>query len=101
MGNGYTYIWEFQVSPDSQAEFELRYGHDGDWVQLFQQASGFIETLLLKDRSNPGRYITIDRWQSEEDYTSFHREFAAQYAQLDSTCERLTLHEKMLGAFTE
>jgi heme-degrading monooxygenase HmoA len=101
MDNGYTCIWEFHVAPESQREFELHYGPDGIWVQLFRQAAGFIETLLLKDRSRPGRFVTIDRWRSEEDYASFRHEFATEYAQLDTDCQRLTQHERMLGTFSE
>lgn len=70
-------------------------------MRLFRHSPGYIETLLLKDRSTSGRYLTVDRWRSEEAYTSFRDEFAQQYAQLDRECERLTTHEALLGAFSE
>lgn len=101
MDNRYTCIWEFQVAPEYQAAFERHYGPAGIWVQLFRQAAGFIETLLLKDRSKPGRYLTIDRWRSKEDCVSFRRQFASEYAHLDNDCKRLTQHENMLGTFSE
>lgn len=101
MGNGSTYIWQFQVDPDCQAKFEEYYGIDGTWVQLFRRAPGFMETLLLKDRSVSGRYITIDRWRSEESHDHFRRNFAVEYAQLDNECNTLTSDEQFLGAFSE
>lgn len=101
MGDGYTYVWEFKVPFDLQVEFERHYGADGTWVELFRRAPGYVETLLLKDRSIAGRYLTVDRWQSEKAYLAFRSEFSAQYAQLDSECERLTSSESFLGAFTE
>jgi heme-degrading monooxygenase HmoA len=101
MAAGYTYVWEFLVPPESQAEFERHYGTGGTWVQLFRQAPGHIETLLLKDQDNPGRYLTIDRWQSELAYRSFRSQFAQQYDALDCRCEGLTLREAALGTFSE
>ncbi|KJR99241.1 MAG: hypothetical protein VR65_17770 [Desulfobulbaceae bacterium BRH_c16a] len=101
MGNGYTYIWQFQVYPDCQSKFLEFYGTDGTWVQLFRRAPGFVETLLLKDRSVPGRYITIDRWRSEEAHDVFRRNFAREYALLDNECDSFTSDEQFLGAFSE
>jgi len=101
MDNGYAYMWEFHVPADSQREFERHYGADGAWVQLFRRAPGFIGTLLLKDRSVAGRYITIDRWRSEASYLAFRAEFSQQYSRLDEECENVTTSEHPLGTFTE
>jgi heme-degrading monooxygenase HmoA len=101
MGNGYTYVWEFQVPPHSQSEFERSYGANGAWARLFRRSPDYLETLLLKDRSTTGRYVTVDRWRSEESYLEFRTSFAQQYAELDRECERLTTGETMLGAFSE
>ena len=101
MENTYTYLWEFEVSPELVADFEQYYGAVGAWAQLFRRSPDYIETLLLKDRAVPGRYLTVDRWRSEEAYLAFKSTFATQYAQLDSECEQLTVGERSLGAFTE
>jgi len=96
---GYTYIWEFQVKPNHQAEFERQYGPEGAWVKLFRQASGFVESLLLQDRSNPLRYVTIDRWKSVESYNAFRSQFSKHYDAIDKTCQALTTKESKLGEF--
>lgn len=101
MPSGYTYIWEFQVSAELQAEFEQCYGPDGAWVQLFREASGYIDTLLLKDRVVSGRYLSLDSWQSEAAYLAFREQYSLQYSQLNLACERLTLAEHSLGTFSE
>jgi len=96
---GYAYIWEFQVKPGSEAEFELHYGPDGTWVRLFRNSPDFIETLLLKDKAVAGRYITLDRWRNEAAWQAFQVAYAAQYAQLDKACENLTEKEQPLGSY--
>ena len=101
MKNGYVTMWECHVRLDSLAEFEKRYGADGDWAMLFHRSSGFIETLLLKDLHETGKYITLDRWQSAEAFKSFRSKWEQDYIGLDNECNALTLSEKHLGTFSE
>lgn len=86
---------------DLQSEFEQYYGPGGTWARLFTSADGYIETMLLKDKSSAGRYVTIDRWRDEEAFQAFRSSFSQQYEQLDRECERLTLGEQLVGVFTE
>lgn len=101
MSGHYAYAWEFHVPADLQAEFEQHYGPDGTWARLFGRAPGYLETLLLKDRSTAGRYVTIDRWRDEGAFLAFRSAFLREYEQLDRQCEQLTTSEQSLGAFTE
>jgi heme-degrading monooxygenase HmoA len=96
---GYTYLWEFRVKPDQREEFQRLYGPHGPWVALFRQAPGYIETLLLRDRADPDRFITVDRWKSADAHRSFHSAFSREYADLDARCEHLTMRETSLGEF--
>jgi heme-degrading monooxygenase HmoA len=98
---GYTYIWEFEVQPDSEAEFEQHYGPKGTWAKLFRQAPGYIETLLLQDKAEPLRYITVDRWRCEEDFHAFKKKFDREFAELDGECEMLTRNAAAIGWLTE
>ena len=97
----YAYGWEFEVRPGLEAEFERHYGPDGSWARLFRQAPGYVETLLLRDRAQPNRYVTIDRWRSAAEHQRFKVDFAAQYQALDAQCERLTHSERALGEWTD
>lgn len=101
MTRTYLYIWEYQVSPDQRPEFEQHYGSAGSRVSLFRVAEGYIDTILLHDRSDEGRYITMDRWRDESSYQAFRIDYANQYLQLDKQCEHLTNSEMFLGAFYE
>lgn len=97
----YTYVWEFQVSRDLEPDFERHYGPEGSWSQLFRQSSGYVETLLLKDKSINGRYLTLDRWRHESAFLSFRSKFSKQYEQLDQEMSNLTTGERPLGQFSE
>jgi heme-degrading monooxygenase HmoA len=93
----YVYIWEFLVRPGREAEFELHYGPAGSWVQLFRTASGYLDTVLLRDLANPCRYLTIDRWESEAAYRAFREARATDFVALDSRCEALIVSEREIG----
>jgi heme-degrading monooxygenase HmoA len=95
----FTYIWEYRVPPENADRFHRLYGSHGAWVQLFERATGFIETILYQDRTDHLRYVTVDRWESEAAFREFRSAFAAEFDRLDRAGERLTLDEKSLGEF--
>ena len=95
----YVYVWAFQVKPDCQGQFEKTYGPTGEWVRLFQKATGYLRTELLRDRSTPGRYLTIDYWESEVSHRQFRQEFDGNFRALDKQCEDLTESEELVGHF--
>jgi len=99
MSTAYTYLWEFIVEPSRLKEFQQQYGPEGPWVALFRQANGYIDTLLLQDRADPHRFITVDRWTSIEAHRAFRSAFSREYAALDAWCEHLTVRETPLGEF--
>lgn len=98
---GYAYMWEFRVEPSCVEAFERHYAPAGSWALLFRRAEGYVGTLLLKDASEPLRYVTIDRWRSEKDYRAFRARFAREYDELDQECEALTTRETALGELVE
>ena len=92
-------VWEFRVLPAHYREFEFNYDSKGAWAALFRNSAEYQETLLLRDSSHRGRYLTIDRWTSEEAFRQFKEEFATQYADIDARCEPLTESERLVGIF--
>lgn len=95
------YVWEYRVPAASESEFRRHHGPESSWVRQFRRSPDHIETLLLHDAATPGRYVTIDRWESAEAYGAFRERFAGEYAELDSRCEQLTTREVDLGAFVD
>jgi quinol monooxygenase YgiN len=89
------------VRPGAETEFRLLYGPNGTWVRLFRQAPGYLETRLLQDLDQPGRFVTIDRWADQAAFAAFRRRFAREFEELDTRCAALTEHEAELGRFEE
>ncbi len=95
----YIIAWEFIIRTECFAQFEAVYGPGGDWARLFSQADGYRETRLLRDITYPGRYVTLDYWQSRTAHDQFRATHAAEYKALDARCKRLTVRETKLGEF--
>ena len=97
----YVYVWEFKVLPEREKEFLAAYGSSGAWSLLFRKAAGYVETLLLQDQAVPTRFLTIDRWSSQNAHDAFLIAFRAEYEALDRACESLTQDESGLGSYWE
>jgi len=93
-------VWQFDVAEDKIAGFEAAYGANGSWAQLFGKSAEHRGTELLRDAYAPGRYLTIDRWASEEAFRAFRKEHDREYEALDRACDELTAKETRVGAYT-
>lgn len=96
----YEIVWEFRAQPNRIAEFEAAYGPGGSWAHLFQNSEGFIETRLLHDREEKGRYLTLDRWASPDAFEAFMRDHREAYEALDRALEGLCADERRIGVFS-
>jgi hypothetical protein len=92
-------LWEFEVKSGCEGRFQSAYGPQGEWVRLFRGDPGFVETRLLQDPVMPGKFITLDFWQSRSAYESFKELNHAAYSLLDKKCESLTAQEHCIGMF--
>ena len=92
-------LWEFRVKGDRTREFEEHYGGNGTWARFFGRGQGYRETILLRDREVPGRYVTIDVWDDLESYSAFSAANIEEYREIDRSFEALTEQERCLGFF--
>src|SRR5690242_14155467 len=90
---GYVVVWEFRAAASERRKFEVAYGPDGVWARFFKNAPEYLGTELLRDVSQPGRYLTVDSWTSREAYERFKRKNASEYLTIDAKCEALTDEE--------
>jgi hypothetical protein len=93
-------IWEFVVRKDALAQFEEAYGPEGSWVRLFERYAGYRGTELVRDHSNPLRFVTIDSWDSLEQRGEMLKNGQAEYTRLDRELGVLVESEIELGVFT-
>ena len=90
----YRIVWMYDVKPEIAALFERVYGAEGDWVRLFRTARGYLGTELFRSVETPGRYVTVDDWESLAAYDIFRARARAAYAELDARCDDLTQTER-------
>jgi heme-degrading monooxygenase HmoA len=95
----YLIFWEFRPNPEKEAEFRVVYGPHGEWARFFRRSYQFLGTELLRDESDPQRYVTVDRWVSRQAFEAFRRQYEAEYFDLDRRCEALNAREIPLGAY--
>jgi heme-degrading monooxygenase HmoA len=93
-------VWQFEVAEDKVAGFEAAYGPEGSWATLFRNSPSYMGTELLRDAYVPGRYLTIDRWASEDEFRAFRKAHDQEYEVLDRACDALTGSETRVGAYT-
>jgi heme-degrading monooxygenase HmoA len=93
-----TRVWQYDVRPGTEAEFEAAYGADGAWARLFRTSDGYLGTELFRSLDVPGRYLTTDRFVTLADWHEFLAEHRAAYEQLDERCAVLTVAEQELAA---
>jgi heme-degrading monooxygenase HmoA len=92
-------VWQFEVAEEKIAAFESAYGPEGSWAQLFHKSPDYQGTELLRDAYVSGKYLTIDRWSSEEAFRSFRKHHDADYEALDRTCDAFTSREARIGTY--
>ena len=92
-------LWEFDVKPGCDEQFESVYGPGGDWAQLFRRDPAYQRTLQLRDPFRDRTYVTCDFWESEKAYEAFQKLNSDAYQALDTASESLTLAERKIGAF--
>jgi hypothetical protein len=92
-------LWEFEVKSGCEERFRSAYGPQGPWVRLFRTDSSFVETRLLQDAAQPGKFVTLDLWHTRAAYESFKELNHQAYAAIDKTCEDFTTRESLLGEF--
>jgi heme-degrading monooxygenase HmoA len=80
-------------------EFERIYGPEGDWVQFFGGARGYIGSELLRDVEQPGRYFVIDRWESRATYNDFVDAHREEYMRRVDETAYLYERELRIGTF--
>jgi len=98
-GAQYVIVWEFKARQAREAEFVQKYGPEGAWARFFRGSAAYIRTELVRDVAVDFRYLTLDYWQSEEEFRRFREQNLAEYERLDKEFEGLTESETRLGAF--
>jgi quinol monooxygenase YgiN len=92
-------VWQFDVLPGKNEEFELLYGADGPWTALGRRSRSFLGSSFLKDLAQPSRYIVIEYWSEMVVYERHHADFEDEVQKLEQQRQALLQQSVPLGLF--
>jgi heme-degrading monooxygenase HmoA len=93
-------MWQFDVKPGRETEFEQLYGVDGEWTAMNRHARSYLGSSFLRDQNGPSRYIVIEYWSEMLVYEE-HRAFRSDaIASLEERSGALVDSVEPLGIFT-
>jgi quinol monooxygenase YgiN len=93
-------VWQFEVKPGKEKDFEQFYGVDGEWTAMNRHSRSYLGTSFLRDQNRSTRYMLIEYWSEMlvyEEHKSFRRD---QFVSLGNQREELVASVEPLGLFT-
>jgi quinol monooxygenase YgiN len=92
-------VWQFDVLPGKNDEFERLYGADGPWTALSRRSRSFLGSSFLKDLAQPSRYLVVEYWSEMVVYERHHADFEDEVQQLEQQRQALLRQSVPLGLF--
>jgi quinol monooxygenase YgiN len=93
-------LWQFDVRPGRETDFERFYGADGEWTAVNRHSRSYLGSSFLRDQTQPTRYIVIEYWSEMLVYEE-HKTYNKQHmADLEAHREELVVSIDPVGVFT-
>ena len=92
-------LWEYEVKPGREPEFEKVYGTGGDWDSLCHSNPNHAGTHLFRGTARQRVYLTTDCWHSRKSYKEFLQARRNDYHTLDAAAEILISRERHSTSF--
>lgn len=91
-------VWQFDVKPGREADFERLYGADGEWTDVSRRSRSFLGSSFLRDFSAP-RYVLIEYWSEMLPYEKHRVDVRDEMAQLEQSRAEMLDGVVPLGVF--
>lgn len=93
-------VWQFQVNPGQDAEFQRFYGADGEWAALSRRSRSFLGSSFLRDQVDATRYLLIEYWSEMVVYERHLADFSDEVRSIEAHRQALCVGTTPLGVFT-
>jgi quinol monooxygenase YgiN len=93
-------VWQFQVKPGLQEEFEKFYGADGEWTRLGRRSRSFLGSSFLRDQAHDTHYLLIEYWSEMVVYERHRKSFVSDLRSLEEQRETFCESIVPLGIYT-
>ena len=93
-------VWQFQVKPGKQQEFEQFYGADGEWSKLARRSRSFLGSSFLRDQASNTTYLLVEYWSEMVVYEKHRNSFVGDIRTIEDRRDVLCDAILPLGIFT-
>src|ERR1700681_1591495 len=93
-------VWQFEIRPGRETEFEGFYGADGEWTALNRHSRSYLGSSFLRDQSRRSRYLVIEYWSEMLVYEQHKAYRDDEIALLDEHRREFVESVEPLGVFT-
>ena len=93
-------VWQFDVQPDRNAEFEEFYGANGAWSLMNRRSRSYLGCSFLRDQSLSSRYLMVEYWSEMIVYERHKISRQREIAELEARRNALVAAIEPLGVFT-
>ena len=93
-------VWQFQVKPGKQQEFETFYGADGQWSTLARRSRSFLGSSFLRDQASDTSYLLVEYWSEMVVYERYRKSFVTDIRTLEERRQDLCDTVTPVGVFS-
>ena len=93
-------MWQFDVKPGHETEFERLYGVEGEWTAINRRTRSYLGSSFLHDQVRASRYILIEYWSEMIVYEKHRESRSDAIASLEEQSKPLLDTVEPLGIFT-
>ena len=93
-------MWQFEVKPGREAEFEQLYGVDGEWTTMNRQTRSYLGSSFLRDQSRATRYMLIEYWSEMLVYEQHRSYRSPARAAFEARRAQVVESVEPMGVFT-
>jgi hypothetical protein len=88
------FVWQFDIKPGREPEFEHFFGPDGPWHALGRRSRSFLGSAFLRDITQTPRYLLVEYWSEMLVYEKHQADFRDELQRLEE--ERDVLVEQIV-----
>jgi hypothetical protein len=93
-------VWQFDVKPGLESDFEKLYGADGRWTMLGRRSRSYLGSSFLRSLVDQNRYLVLEYWSEMLVYEQHQTDFQDEIARLDRQRRLLVNSGEPIGVFS-
>jgi quinol monooxygenase YgiN len=92
-------VWNFQVRPGREKEFEQLHGADGEWTAMSRRSRSFLGSSFLRDLADGSRYLVVEYWSEMVVYEKHLADFSDDVEDLKQRRAAMVAETTPVGLF--